>query len=159
MKYLNNISGIIIICIGLFVTSMVVWTVYKAISHPVQMENLYQSDYHSVDYTYNDIRRDIALFNTKYTLDINTKELNRGTNQILLSVVNKQTKQLQDTNITLLLTRPHTNNENQDILISKIKDQYSSEIFNIKNIGRYKFLIQIKIDDIVAHLEYKFFVK
>lgn len=157
MKHINNISGIIIICIGIFVTGMVVWTVKKAVSHPVQMENLYQTNYHNVDYTYNDIIRDIKLFDTKYELFVDTKNLHRGTNQILLSI-KQDNNYIKNANITLLLTRPHTNSENQTIQTKIEQNSYQSESFVIQNRGRYKLLVKIDINNLKVHKEYKFFI-
>ena len=159
MKKLN-ISGIIITCIGIFAISMVAWTVYKAVTNPVQMENLYQNNYHIVDQNFNTIKRDISLFDAKYKLKINPKKLFRGTNQILISIKkNKNQQTIKNAKINILLTRPHTNNENKNIQMNYSNNQYKSDTFDIQNLGRYQLRIKIEIDNLVVYKEYNFFIE
>lgn len=132
----TNIAFVSIFTISL---SLLSWTVYKAVSNPVEKENFFLKDYKTAERTYNKLIENENSFDKKinfqYTI---TKD------KIILSFKNKKTNQaMTNLKIKALLTRPHTNKENIYLNISKDNNNY---ILNkVKsNLGKYRVILEIQ---------------
>ena len=114
------------------------WTVKSASSIPVQEVNDYMMKYQQADIHINDILEKKVLFDKSYNINIldvqtmveeleNTKRakeeqvvlLHEGNNTFTYSVSKKDGSLVTDANVTFLLTRPHTKNE--DVFRENIK--------------------------------------
>ena len=132
----TNIAFVSIFTISL---SLLSWTVYKAVSNPVEKENFFLKDYKTAERTYNKLIENENSFDKKinfqYTI---TKD------KIILSFKNKKTNQaITNLKIKALLTRPHTNKENIYLNISKDNNNY---ILNkVKsNLGKYRVILEVQ---------------
>lgn len=132
----TNIAFVSIFTISL---SLLSWTVYKAVSNPVEKENFFLKDYKTVERNYNKLIENENSFDKKinfqYTI---TKD------KIIVSFKDKKlNKAITDLKIKALLTRPHTNKENTYLNISKDNNNY---ILNkVKsNLGKYRVILEIQ---------------
>ncbi|NPA51172.1 MAG: hypothetical protein GXO02_06050 [Epsilonproteobacteria bacterium] len=139
------------------------WTVKNTKSMPVQESNSFMMKYQIADKYYNEIQEAEAIFNKSYNakiLDMNLsdfkpKHLKRKVskiyalnklNTIRYKVTTKDGKSVNDANVTLLVTRPHTRADDKYYFNPQVKDG----IYTFKNVdlkdkyGRYILRVRIQ---------------
>jgi hypothetical protein len=129
------------------------WTVKSASSLPVQESNEYMMKYQKADMHINTILAHKALFDAKYAIQIeaetairkieNSKAfqeqrsvvLHKGENRFIYHVTKRSdTEPVKDANVTFLLTRPHTTEDDQ--LIEEIPMQGERYVVKEVNISK-----------------------
>jgi len=149
------------------------WTVKHAVALPVQESNNYMMKYQQADININEIMEKKARFDQDYKIELtgvqkvkivleNTKRakdelsvvLNSGMNSFSYKVLDKNNHQVNDANVTFLLTRPHT--QKDDILknnVPLVNGVYKIDSINVVNAGRYMLQLKVKIADEIGYLE------
>ena len=149
------------------------WTVKHAVSLPVQESNNYMMKYQQADIHINEIMKNRAHFDASYSIELldvkkekialeNAKRakdetvvlLENGMNSFTYKVLTKNSHQVDDANVTFLLTRPHT--QNDDILKENIASNdgtYKVENIHIEKPGRYVLQFKVQIGDEAGYLE------
>ena len=145
------------------------WTVKHSIQMPVHESNEFMMKYQSADLGANEIIEAQNRFDQKYNLallnfkpsDFKPEHLKRkpkkimalnSTNTVEYRVTTKDGKAVNDANVSLLITRPHT--ETEDQLFKDIKAQngvYRVENIKLKNAGRYILRVRVQKGDAVAY--------
>ncbi len=155
------------------------WTVKNAVSLPVQESNNYMMKYQQADIHINDIMEKKAQFDKSYKIELldvakekialeNAKRakdetvvlVKNGMNSFKYKVLSKNNHQVNDANVTFLLTRPHT--QNDDILKENILSKngiYKIENIHIEKPGRYLLQLKVKIGDETGYLETPAYLK
>jgi len=156
------------------------WTVKHAISLPVQEVNTYMMKYQQADLSMNDILEKKETFDKKYTIKLNdvktmimTDNINskipqpdavmlaKGKNNFSYILSKKDGTIVANANVSFLLTRPHTVQD--DIMIKKVtfeNGMYSTPELNIKKAGRYSLQFRAKIDEnTIGYLETPAYLK
>ncbi|WP_024954125.1 FixH family protein [Sulfurospirillum arcachonense] len=119
-----------------------------AMDNPVQMDSFYLEKYQSVDNNINDIKKEQKLFDENYVLSYKTKKFKMGEpNKFLMSIENRDTKSLvKKAEIKLVVTRPETNEFNQEITIRNSKNGiFIFEGIKADKPGRWQILTKINI--------------
>ena len=155
------------------------WTVKHAVSLPVQESNNYMMKYQQADIHINQImekkahfdasykivlldvkKEKIALENAKRAKDETVVLLQKGNNHFNYKVFSKKNHQIDDENVTFLLTRPHTRKD--DVLkehISSVNGMYKVENIQIEKPGRYILQLKVQIGDETGYLETPAYLK
>ena len=142
------------------------WTVKSASSVPVQETNDYMMKYQQADIHINDILAKKRRFDGLYRIELDgvqkgrlelenvkrAKEemvvlLKKGTNTFTYRVVNQKGQVVDGVRVDFLLTRPHTDKDNQ--LLEKLplaNGAYSAKV-NIEKPGRYILRLKAVVDD------------
>ena len=115
--------------------SLLAWTTVTSIQNPVEHENLFSTSYKDLDANFNKIKADEIEFNKLSSL--NYEVLN---DKIIMSV-NNEAKIIST---KALLTRPHTNKDNQELDIVNKKLQ-SLEV-SIPKLTKGKWKVNIKME-------------
>ncbi|MDR2342605.1 MAG: FixH family protein [Campylobacteraceae bacterium] len=160
----------ILISLGLIVLACV-YTIIEALKYPVEMDTFYLQDYQEVDKNYDKIKASQENFEKKYTAvfevnGIQDSGLNVGdNNSIKIAVNNKNENECTfDASVELLLTRPETNQYNQNLTIlnaenCKCFDSKECGWFftpiAIEKIGRWQFQAKITIGEDVGFFTYE----
>jgi len=152
--------------------SLSYWTVKSASSIPVQESNEFMMKYQQADIHFNDIMKHKALFDKDYRIQIeaettmhkveNSKAfkelrsvvLHKGENRFVYYVTRNDGTPVSDANVTFLLTRPHTVNDDLRIENVPFKNgTYTVEGVEIQKAGRYILQLRAKIGDAIGYLE------
>jgi len=155
------------------------WTVKHAISLPVQESNNYMMKYQQADININEIMEKKARFNKNYNIELtgvkrvkialeNTKRakdelsvvLKNGINSFTYKIFDKNNHQVNDANVTFLLTRPHT--QKDDILKTNIPSSngiYKVDNIDVSKVGRYILQLKVKIAEDIGYLESPAYLK
>ena len=155
------------------------WTVKTATSIPVQESNNYIMKYQQADIHINEIMEKKAHFDASYTIELldvkkekialeNVKRakdervvlLKKGINSFNYKVYAKNDHQVDDANVTFLLTRPHT--QKDDVLkenIPSVNGRYKVENIQIEKPGRYVLQLKVQIGDEAGYLETPAYLK
>ena len=154
MKKQFNFTALAIVCVAIFAVSMVYWTVNTAISNPVQVENMYMSNYQYVDRNIIEIRESEKKFDKKFEFQIVNKNFTVGENKIIFNLINKKSKTFQNAKVSFIVTTPYTNEFNKNYIPTLINNQFISNV-TFKKQGRWIFMIKIEIDKltIFKHIE------
>jgi hypothetical protein len=149
------------------------WTIKSASSMPVERENKYMMSYQNADMNYNEIMKNENAFNDKYIITIegveiikvepnkNSKlklsdpiKLNKGANSFTYKVMTKDGTIIKDVEVSFLLTRPHTDMDDQKIdTLSFDNGVYVTPELNIEKIGRYTLVLRAQIGEDVGFYE------
>lgn len=154
------------------------WTVSSAISMPVQKSNEFQMIYQRVDMNINDIKDAQERFDAKYNLklldfkksDFKPNKFSKRKhgdiyaaskeNQLSYQLTNKDGTPVTDANATLLITRPHTIKNDQELLLEGNKDGiYKSPNFELADPGRYLFRLKVEKGDAIGYLANEAYLK
>ena len=162
------------IFIGLFLGF---WTVRSAISMPVHESEAYQKKYQDTDNNINKILEAQQRFDARYMLkpvgfipsSFKPKdyEIKHGKVVALTSgmvmryrITDHNGHAVHDANVTLLLTRPQTEAEDQTFRNLKGDNgTYSTPKVTLKNPGRYLLRLRAQIGDAIGFLEQEAFLK
>ncbi len=150
-KKLNYWPHAIVLSI-FFVIGLCVWTVKVAIENPVEEDYSYFLKYQTVDAEINKILINEEAFNKKYNVLLSDNNFVIGQNSFELKVLNKEDNSTIDgAKVKVVLTRPHTSKENQDLkLLSDKNGVYKFEPFEIKNLGRWQIVSRVTVGDLEA---------
>ncbi|MDX1809093.1 MAG: FixH family protein [Sulfurospirillaceae bacterium] len=124
------------------------YTVNLAIHNPVQEDTYFMEKYQKVDKNINKLMNEKIKFDNNFNITYSSKKLKTGLNSFYIELHNKKTNKLvNNADITLLVTRPETNEFNQFIKPSKVeKGQYIFTNIKINKLGRWKLLTNIKVN-------------
>jgi len=140
------------------------WTVKSASSIPVQESNEYMMKYQQADMNINEILHQKARFDSKYRIALvdapmqkvelenakrakaeNAVVLQAGKNTFSYKISDHSGNAYADANVSFLLTRPHTRDDDQLMLEVPFKDGlYVVENVEVKKPGRY--ILRLKAD-------------
>ena len=141
--------GIFLSILGLVALS--VWTIKVANSNPVVMDDFYFGKYQDVDHNYNKIKLSQIAFDKKYDIKYNLTEFKQGDNSLVLSIMTKDKKPVNDAKIMVRITRPYTKEQDKDLkVISKENGSYKLSSFNIDSIGRWQILAKITVGELTS---------
>ena len=142
------------------------WTVKSASMMPVSKSNDYMLSSHQTDAMINEIQKKQQAFDKTYTItlvgkmrkvfntNIHSKVpprpsviLQKGTNSFAFEVRRKDGSVVQDANVSFLLTRPHTTQD--DVLVKEVP--FTGTVYKVKEInitkpGRYEIMLKAVID-------------
>lgn len=174
-KNQNRFWFMFVMSILFFGIGMIVWTVQQATSVKVQESNNYMLKYQMADMNINKIMELEAKFNAKYkialqnttllTLDeehqnSNAKrvqpkpiKLTLGENSFQYAITTHQGKTVEDANVSFLLTRPHTREDDQTAEVSFNGSVYVTEPLALSKKGRYTLLLKVQINEATGYLE------
>jgi hypothetical protein len=145
------------------------WTVKSAIRMPVHESNEYMMKYQKADVGANEIIEAQQRFDARYKLalkemddsDFEPEHLKRKpgrivalgpVNRISYEVTDRAGHPVPDANVTLLLTRPHTEKEDQLFKNVPYKNgRYTVENLRLKNPGRYILRVRVQKGDAVGY--------
>ncbi len=155
------------------------WTVKSASSLPVQEVNKYMLKYQMADININDILEKKAAFDKQYRIEIeniemmpmidninsnlpqpNVVKLAQGLNSFTYKVLSKAGTTVNDANVTFLLTRPHSREE--DHLVENIpleNGTYVVKDIEIEKPGRYTLQLRAAIGDAIGYSEIPAYLK
>lgn len=139
--------GIVAILMGVVV--LIIYTINFATNAKVQDEMAFFQDHHAVDLGINEIQIAQVAFDKKYTFIPLTKKFEIGENVLKFKVLKKNSEPVDELGAKILLTRPHTNEQNQDLnMVSLDRGVVTSNAFSIENKGRWKvqYFIQVGKD-------------
>ncbi len=147
------------------------WTVKHAIGMPVHESNEYMMKYQNADLDANEIEEAQALFNQNYKISIDGMKLSNfkpehlkrkagkivvlnRVNRISYTLVDRGGNVVSDANVSLLLTRPHTEKEDQRFNKLPFKDgHYVLEKLVLKNPGRYILRVRVEKGKAVGYMD------
>lgn len=148
------VTGIILIVLAC------AWTIKIALDNPVQMDSYYMQKYQEVDRNINAIEEKQEAFFKRFDVDYaKTSIAINKPFDISFSINDKQKdEKLKDVAITLLVTRPETNEFNKEFTFTNSKDG----IFTAKNLtvnkpGRWQLLAKIKYKEYEGFHRYEVF--
>jgi len=147
------------------------WTVKSASSIPVQEVNDYMMKYQQADINMNDILERKQAFDKMYEIkiqnvemmvmtdNINSKiaqpdavKIAKGANIFTYVVQSKEGKVVSDANVSFLLTRPHTRND--DVMIENVafaNGVYTTPTLKIEKPGRYTLQFRAIIGEKIGY--------
>lgn len=154
------------------------WTIKSAINTPVNESNEYQLSYQMADMNINKIIEAQKLFDSKYIVKpIGFKKssfepkgflkrkhgeiiaLNKN-NTISYEIKSLSGSKIDDANVTFLLTRPQTRNDDQEFKdIKGNAGVYTIKNLHLKKAGRYILRLRAQIGDAVSFVEYEAYLK
>jgi len=144
-----------IIALVLFAVVLGVWTIKAAMDNPVELDNAYMLNYHMVDEDINEILKRQQNFDKIYQLDLLTKDINLGKNEIKILLKNKKGNLIKNAKIEILVTRPDTTKYDKKIE-AHYNDPYYVAAVDLNLEGRWNFVIKTKIDkDAIGFKTYK----
>lgn len=149
------------------------WTIKSTSSMPVEKVNDYMMSYQDADKNINEIVAKQELFRQNYEIKIlntttikiqenknsrnnflNPVEIKKGENKFTYNVVDKNGQIVKDAVVSFMLTRPHTEMDNQKIdKINFVNNSYQTPKINITKAGRYILVARVKIGETIGFLE------
>ena len=147
------------------------WTVKSAISLPVQESNEFLKKYQDVEKKGRELQEAQEKFDRVYNVsfgglqksDFKEKNIKRkphqyykleDTNSVYLTVTNKQNQVANDVNVTLLVTRPQTTQDDQLFKNVPFKNgKYVVENLKVDKKGRYILRFRVQKDDAFKYLD------
>ena len=147
------------------------WTVKHAIGLPVHESNEYMMKYQTADMDANRIMEAQERFDRRYRVKLDDMKLSdfkpehlkrkpgkivalNPVNRISYSVTDREGKAVSDANVSLLLTRPHTEKEDQHFDHLPFKNgHYVLEKLTLKNPGRYILRVRVQKGDAVGYMD------
>ncbi len=136
----------------LMIAGMCIWTIVIAQSMPVQMDNSYFKDYRDVDMNINEIIIKQKEFDAKYNVLLQQKDLKIGENTILVRVMDKQNQAVDNATVDVLMTRPHTVENDIELVFSTNKDGvYQFKPFDVQDEGRWQIQTRVNINNLISY--------
>ena len=136
-----------VLCFMVFACAMVVKI---AMDNPVQMDSFYLEKYQQVNENINEIRAKQKLFEENYALEYKTIKFTMGeSNSFKMSIKNiKDQSIVQNAQIKLVISRPDTNEFNQEFALKNATDGvFIFDGIEAVKPGRWQVLTKIKIGD------------
>ncbi len=133
------------------------YTIKIAVDNPVQEDTYFMEKYQKVNKDINKLMKKKSDFDKNFTISYSTLKFNQGTNSISIEVKDKTDANLvKNADITLLVTRPETNEFNQNLKPTKIENgKYIFDNIKINKPGRWKILTDIKINKFEGYNTYE----
>ncbi len=133
------------------------WTIKIALDNPVEMDTFYMDKYQKVDENINEIMLLQDKFNAKFDLRYSTEKFLVGQNSIAITLVDKQSGEMvEHANVKLLLSRPDSNKNNQEMKPSKAeKGVYTFGPFEANKVGRWQILTKIELGEFKGYSKYE----
>ncbi|MDR1460758.1 MAG: 4-hydroxy-3-methylbut-2-en-1-yl diphosphate synthase [Campylobacteraceae bacterium] len=152
----------ILISLGLIVLACI-YTIVEALKNPVEMDTFYLQSYQEVDKNYDKIKASQENFEKKYDIffEVNGEQngiLHVGkNNNIKITISDKEQNECSlNADIKLLLTKPETNQYNQNITESQLeKCGWFFSAIDVEKIGRWQFQTKITIGEDVGFFTYE----
>jgi nitrogen fixation protein FixH len=142
--------GIVISIIA--VAFMCIWTIKVAQSNPVQLDNTYFTSYQDLDMNANKIILEQQAFDKKYKIIIAQKDFIIGENSIEIKLTDKEQNAINNANIDVVITRPHTTATDKKLSVLSSKDGvYKMSHFEVKELGRWQIQSKVMIDNLTAY--------
>jgi 5,10-methenyltetrahydromethanopterin hydrogenase len=153
------------------------WTIKHSISMPVHESNEFMMKYQKADLNANEIIEAQNRFDKRYNLEIlnfrvsdfKPEHLKRKVGKILAlehkntieyKLTTKDGKAVNDANVSLLVTRPHTEKEDQLFKNLKAKNGiYKVENIQLKNPGRYILRVRVQKGDAIGFKDTEAYLK
>ena len=153
------------------------WTIKHSIALPVHESNEYMMKYQQADLNANEIIEAQQKFDKLYSVKLlnfkksnfKPEHLKRKVGDILAlnkinsfeyKVTTKDGKAVNDANVSLLVTRPHTEKEDQLFKNIKAKDGvYKVENVKLKNPGRYILRVRVQKGDAIGFKDIEGYLK
>lgn len=124
------------------------YTVKIAVDNPVEMDTFYMEKYQKVDQDINTILELQEKFNAKFDLAYSTNKFEMGQNSITLKLSDKNAQMIDNAKVTLMLSRPDSNKDNQQFTPSKVENgNYTFGPFEINKPGRWQILSKIEVGE------------
>jgi hypothetical protein len=143
------------------------WTIKSASSMPVEKENAYMMSYQDADKNMNEIVAQQQTFDTKYKIELlNAKTIHiednnnsrkyhndpielSANNTFVYEIKGKNGAIVEDLNVTFLLTRPHTDIEDQKVvkIAKNTLNKWQTPSIKIANKGRYTLVLRVATPD------------
>lgn len=137
--------------IGMIVACVIAcgWTIKIAVmDHPVEMDTFYMEKYQKVDQNINEILELQAAFNAQFDLTYSTEKFALGKNSMVISLKDKKGNAVENAKVTMMLSRPDSNHENQQLSPSSIQNgEYHFGPFEIAKVGRWQILSKIEVGE------------
>jgi len=147
------------------------WTIKSASSLPVQESNQYMLKYQTADTNINQILESKAAFDKEYKITLvnvemmvmtdninsnrpqpNVVKLSQGFNDFTYEVLSKNGADIVDTNVTFLLTQPHSRKEDKLFVNIPYKDgKYHINGVDIQKPGRYTLQFRAEVADTMGY--------
>jgi hypothetical protein len=160
--------------IGLFLGF---WTVRVTLAMPVSESNEYQRKYQDADLNINQIIEAQERFDARYVLkaldfklsSFKPTDFARKHNKVVAltktmhvayRLTDKSGAAINDANVTLLLTRPQTRDDDQIFPHLKAKNGvYTTPDFTLPKAGRYTLRLRVQVGDAVGFLEHEAYLE
>lgn len=124
------------------------WVIKIAVSNPVEMDTFYMEKYQKVDHNINKILDLQAKFDAKFDLAYSTEKFEIGQNNFTLRLTDKSGQPIDNADVTLMLSRPDSNKENQEMKPSHVQNgNYTFGPFEITKPGRWQILSKIEVGE------------
>lgn len=147
-----------IVAVLVFMVFAVSMVVKIAIDNPVQMDSYYFEQYQQVDKNIDDIRAKQKIFDESFTITYNTKKFTMNKiNSFKMSILDNNSQTLiENAEIKLVVTRPDTNEDNQEIHVTKSTNgEFIFEGIKAQKPGRWQILTMITINDKIGFNKYE----
>ena len=153
------------------------WTVKSTVGMPVHESNEYMMKYQVADKGANEILEAEKLFDDRYRIeligmklsDFKPKHLKRKdrkivalekSNTITYRISDLNGKGVDDANVSLLLTRPHTEKDDRSFRNIKGNDGlYTLKNVEIEKPGRYILRVRAQVGDAVKYMDTEAYLK
>jgi hypothetical protein len=153
------------------------WTIKSTSSLPVHESNDFMQKYQLADIYFNQIQEAQERFDAKYVVEVSglklssfqPKHLKRkqvdvlalaSSNLITITVRDRQGTPINDANVSLLLTRPFTQNEDQKFLsIPGSNGTYTLKDLKPGKPGRYLIYIRTQIKDAIDYYQHEAYLE
>ncbi len=132
-----KIINLVFVSVFLLSLSLLTWTTIKSIETPVQHENIFSTNYKDVDMNFNKFKEDEAKFKKQSSLNYNISN-----DLIFINIANKA----KIISTKALLTRPHTNKDNQELEILNQEAQSLKVRLPKLSLGKWKVNIKMKVE-------------
>ena len=139
-----------IVTVLIFMVFACAMVVKIAMDNPVQMDSFYLDKYQQVDENINDIKEKQRVFEENFALVYKTKKFTMGkSNSFEMSIKNiKDKSTVQNADIRLVISRPDTNEFNQEFILKNAKNGvFVFDGIKAEKPGRWQILTKINIGD------------
>jgi len=153
------------------------WTVRSAINMPVSESNEYQRKYQDADTNINKIIEAQQRFDAQYLLEpigfkpssFKPTDFARKHGQVIAltktmhvayRLTDKKGQAIEDANVTLLLTRPQTRDDDKTFANIKVQNGvYTTPEFTLPKAGRYLLRLRAQVGDAVGFMEHEAYLE
>ncbi len=134
------------------IAGLCIWTIIVSLDFPVEEDSSYFASYVDVDTNINKIIMVQKEFDSKYNLQIEKNNFKIGENSIKIKITDKETNTVDNANIEVVITRPHTSKYDKKLsMISQTDGIYQFEPFEIQKVGRWQIQSKTTINDLVSY--------
>jgi len=122
-------------------------SIKDALNHPVQESTYFMEKYQGVENNAYELEQQKDKFDKNFKIIYSIKKFKIGKNSLSLKIINRATNEaVNNADISMLLTRPDTNELNKKLKPKKIKNgSYIFGDIDIQRLGRWKLLSTTKI--------------